>query len=295
MEYIDAKTIISAVKPTDDYIYRDYNMNIYRGCSHGCIYCDSRSLCYEIDRFDTVRAKKNALMMIEQELKRKRKAGIVATGAMSDPYNPHEEELALTRGALVLLERYGYGVSITTKSDLVVRDKDLLEAIAKNAVADVRFTITTLDDTLAAKIEPGAPSSSQRFAALERLSAGGIFTGVFIMPALPFLTDNEENICGLVRRAADCGAKNVVCMPGMTLRAGNREYYYQALHAHFPGMAQQYINTFGNQYVCSSPRAEAIYEAFREECRARNILYSFRRINEALRAQMQKQISLFDI
>ena len=294
MDYIDAKTIITSVKPTDDYIYRDYNMNIYRGCCHGCIYCDSRSLCYGIDSFDTVRAKKNVLTLIENELKSKRRKGIVATGAMSDPYNPHEEKLCLTRGALKLVACYAFGVSVTTKSALVARDADIFNEIAQCSVADVRLTITAFDDALAQKIEPHVSRPSERFLALERLAKGGSYTGMFIMPVLPFITDTEENIRSLVRRAADCGVQNIVCMPGMTLRAGNREYYYQALDQHFPGVKQQYMLRFGERYSCSSPRADILWEIFREECRAHKILYSFRSINQEIKRRMQKQITLFD-
>lgn len=295
MEFIEAVRIIHPVKPTDDYIDRDYNMNIYRGCCHGCVYCDSRSLCYQIDRFDTVRAKQNALQMIEGELKQKRRRGIIATGAMSDPYTPFERDLLLTRGALELIARYRFGVSLTTKSPLAARDADIYKEIAAHALADVRLTITAADDGLAKKLEPNVAPSSERFAALEALSAAGVHTGVFITPVLPYITDTMENIRTIVKRAADCGATDVVCMMGMTLRAGNREYYYAALEREFPGIKQKYIAAFGDRYMCPSPRAKELYAAFRDACEAHRLLYTFKSINRAMRSLMDRQVSFFDM
>lgn len=217
----------------------DYNMNIYRGCCHGCIYCDSRSECYHIDRFDTVRAKENTLQIIRDDLQHKAKTGVVGTGAMSDPYNPFEEKELLTRHALELLDAFGFGAAIATKSDLIIRDLDVLKGIQEHSPVLCKVTVTTLDDRLASKIEPHAPSSSRRLNAVERLAGAGIFTGILLMPVLPFLEDNEENILGIVRRAAECGARFIYPAFGVTLRQNQREYFLEKLEEAFPGKASR--------------------------------------------------------
>ncbi len=262
MRYVAAKTLLTPVRHTDEWIDRNFNMNIYRGCCHGCVYCDSRALRYNIEHFDEVRAKDDVLTKLARELKVKRKPGLIGTGAASDPYNPFEEELELTRGSLKLIAQYGFGVSVTTKSPLATRDIDILRDIGNAAPANVQITITATDDDWARRFEPRAPSSSARFGALEKLSAAGIYTGVFIMPVLPWITDDDANIAALVRRAGDAGAKNIICFPGMTLREGNREYYYDFLRRDFPGLRAKYEERFGNAYVCESPRASDLWETF---------------------------------
>lgn len=204
MEYIPAKTIVNRTKDPS-WFGTEYNMNIYRGCCHGCIYCDSRSECYHNDNFDQVKAKADALRIIRDDLAHKAKVGVVATGSMSDPYNPFEEELQLTRRALTLLEAYGFGVAIATKSGLIVRDIDVLASIHRTMPVICKITLTTCDDVLASQVEPYAPSPSLRLAAAEHLSTAGLFTGILMMPILPFLEDNPENIREIVDRAADAG------------------------------------------------------------------------------------------
>ena len=279
MEYIPAKTIVTKTK-SGDWFGTDYNMNIYRGCPHGCIYCDSRSECYRIQDFDQVRAKENALRVIRDDLQRKVKTGVVGTGAMSDPYNPFEKELRLTRNALELLNAFGFGVAIATKSTLVTRDADVLQDIQKQAPTLVMLTITTADDALSRNIEPGVALSSERFQALAALAGRGVYCGVLLMPTLPFLTDTEDNVRALVRLAHENGAKCIYPAFGMTLRAGQREYFYQQLDARFPGLKEKYIARYGERYNCPSPRAKGLYGLLAKECHRLGLRYRMRSIVE---------------
>lgn len=295
METIPAKSIVNRTRDPS-WFGTEYNMNIYRGCCHGCIYCDSRSDCYHNDQFDQVRVKAGALRVIRDDLERKVKPAVVGTGSMSDPYNLFEEELLLTRHALTLLEAYGFGVAIATKSDLITRDIDVLTSIHRTMPAICKITLTTCDDTLAAQVEPGAPSPSRRLAAVERLSAAGLFTGILMMPILPFLEDSPENIRDIVDRAADAGARFVYPALGMTCRAGQREYFYQQLEKRFPGqgLAERYRKRYGNRYECASPKARALWEVFREACNRRGMLYSMGHIVAASRRGHEAdQLSLF--
>lgn len=295
METIPAKTIVNRTK-NPSWFGTEYNMNIYRGCCHGCIYCDSRSDCYHNDSFDQVKAKADALRIIRDDLERKAKIGVVGTGSMSDPYNPFEEELLLTRRALTLLEAYGFGVAIATKSDLITRDIDVLTSIHRTMPAICKITVTTCDDALAAKVEPGAPSPSRRLAAVERLSAAGLFTGILMMPILPFLEDSPENIREIVDRAADAGARFVYAALGMTCRAGQREYFYRKLEEQFPGqsLVERYQKRYGSRYECTSPKARALWGVFQEACSRRGLLYSMGRIITASRRGHESdQLSLF--
>ena len=233
---------------------------------------------------------------IRDDLERKAKTGVVATGSMSDPYNPFEEELQLTRHALTLLEAYGFGVAVATKSDLIVRDIDVLASINRTMPAICKLTLTTCDDALAAKVEPRAPSPSRRLAAMERLSAAGLFTGVLMMPILPFLEDSPENVRDIVNRAADAGARFVYPALGVTCRAGQREYFYQRLERNFPGqgLSERYRRRYGDRYQCASPKARALWEVFRETCDRRGLLYSMGRIVTASRRGHETdQLSLF--
>ncbi len=228
MEYIPAKTIVTKTK-TSQWFGIDYNMNIYKGCCHGCIYCDSRSDCYQIEEFDRVRAKENALMIIRDDLRRKVRTGVVGTGAMSDPYNPYERELLLTRHGLELVDAFGFGAAIATKSTLLLRDMEILECIMEHSPVLCKVTITTVDDRLSRIVEPGAPLSSERFDMIARLSERGIFAGILLMPVLPFLEDSEENVLAIVRHAHEAGAKFIYAAFGMTLRNNQREWYFDRL------------------------------------------------------------------
>ena len=269
---IQARTLLNRVAGPDPWFGLDYGMNLYRGCQHRCVYCDSRSACYGIDGFDReVLVKKNAVALLERELRGKRRKGVVGTGSMNDPYQPVEGERGLVRAALQLLPRYGFGVHVITKSDLVLRDVDLLRQARRTRVI-VSMTITTMDDRLASKIEPVAPPPSRRIAALRRLAQEGIETRVTLMPVLPFLEDNEENLGGVIEAAEQAGVSTIVAAFGVTLRDRQRAYYYRQLDALLPGLRRQYERRYGERYVCHVPQAHRLRTWFESSCRERGIL-----------------------
>ncbi len=278
---IPAKTILSGYQKDNRWFGMHYNMNIYKGCCHGCIYCDSRSDCYRVTDFDRVRAKENALRIIRDDLQRKTRTGVVATGSMSDPYNPFERELQLTRHALELLSAFGFGVGIATKSPLITRDIDVLTEISQRAPVLCKITVTAADDALSQKIEPHVAPSSARLDAVARLSAAGLFTGLLLMPVLPFITDSESNIRTLVRLAAESGARFIYASFGVTLRSNQRQYFYDRLDELFPGLRARYVRTYGERYQYASPHARALWDIFAAECRANGILY---RMSDIIRA-----------
>ncbi len=297
MEYIPAKTIITRCQSPDDWFGNDYNMNIYKGCCHGCIYCDSRSDCYGVEDFDCVRAKENALEIIRNDLRRKVKKGVIGTGGMSDPYNPYEKELCLTRHALELADAYGFGISIATKSTLLARDMDILQSIREHSPVLVKVTVTTADDVLAGKLEPGAPPPSQRFALLEQLSKEAVMSGILLMPVLPFLEDSEENIRQIIHRAAECGVKFIYPFLGVTLRTNQRIYFYEKLRELFPGeeLAERYRKRYGGSYECRVPESRRLFDIFRKECERLKILYNMKDIIHAYKRNYgEGQLSLFD-
>jgi len=297
IEHIPAAAILLKVKDGSAWFGTDYNLNLYRGCCHGCIYCDSRSSCYRIDDFDKVRAKKDALQILERELRSKRTTGVVGMGSMSDTYNPFEKQMLLTRGALSLLQRYGFGVSIETKSALITRDADLLSEIAAKSDVIAKITITTADDSLTKKLEPYVSSSAERFTALKTLSGKGIFAGVLLSPLLPFINDTEENVRSIVRRAADCGARFVnMYMPGVTLRDNQREHYYEKLDQLFPGLSARYRALFGEQYSCSSPNAKRLVYTLKNTCERYGLLYKMGDIISGYKKKSKapEQMSLFE-
>lgn len=282
MEYIPAKHLLHRSRTTQ-WFGTDHTMNIYQGCCHGCLYCDSRSDCYQIDGFDRVRAKADALRVLRDDLARKVRPAFVATGAMSDPYNPFEEELQLTRHALELIDAYSCGVAVATKSDLIVRDIDILTSIQSHSPVICKLTVTTADDALAAKIEPQAPPPSRRLAALDKLSGAGLFAGVLLMPVLPFLEDSEDNVLGVVEGAARAGARFIYPALGVTMRQGQREYFLDGLERAFPGqgLKGRYLRQYGERYQCASPRAGALWKVFSKACRERGILYDMKSIIRA--------------
>lgn len=296
MKLIPAKTIISGYAADNPWFGCNYNMNIYKGCCHGCIYCDSRSECYHVEDFDTVRAKENAIEIIERDLRSKRKKGVVGTGAMSDPYNPFEKKYCLTRGALDLLDRYRFGAAIATKSDLVTRDIDILKSIQRHSPVLIKITVTTCDDGLCSRLEPSVASSSRRFAAIEQLSTNGIFAGILLMPVLPFIEDNEDNIRGIIQLARQSGARFIYAAFGVTLRQNQRDWYYNKLDESFPGIREKYIEQYGNTYSCHSPRAKELWSFFSKECENYGILYRMEDIIKAYRQGYEEgQLSLFDL
>jgi DNA repair photolyase len=293
MEFIPAKSMIYKNKDTS-WFGIDYTMNIYKGCCHGCIYCDSRSDCYGIDNFDTVRAKDNAPIMIRNELKNKRNTGVIGTGSMSDPYNPFERKYRLTRSALEFIHANKFGVAIATKSDLITRDIDILTRIKQHSPVLAKITITSCDDDLCKLIEPHVAVSSKRFAAIEQLASQDIFTGILLMPVLPFIEDNEENIKGIIHLAKESGAKFIYAAFGMTLRQNQREWYFNKLDQHFPHLKQKYIQQYGNAYECRSPHANELWQMFSRECERLGILYRMNDIIHAYRHNYQdQQLSLF--
>lgn len=276
----------------------DYNMNIYRGCCHGCIYCDSRSDCYGVENFDEVSVKQDALRLIRDELRRKVHRGVVGTGAMSDPYNPFEEELELTRHSLELLDAFGFGVGIATKSPLITRDMDILTSISEHSPALAKITVTTADDKLAGKLEKNAPLPSERIQAAAKLSEAGIYTGILLMPVLPFLEDSEENILSVVKAAKESGARFIYAYFGVTLRDNQRDWFYRQLEKEFPGegLAERYRKKYQNRYQCLSPDSRRLWKLFTAECEKCRILYRMEDIIYSYkRSCKQRQMSLFDM
>jgi DNA repair photolyase len=294
MNYITAKTIISAYMKENTWFGNNYNMNIYKGCSHGCIYCDSRSECYQVENFDEVRAKENSINIIKKELKSKRRKGVIGTGSMSDPYNPCEKNFQLTRSALKLIDEYEFGVSIATKSDLIFRDIDILKKIKKHSPVLVKITITTSNDELCKKIEPNVSLTSKRFEVLNELSKNDIFCGVLLMPVLPFIEDSEENIFNIIKMAHENGVKFIYPSFGVTLRQNQRLWFFNKLDQIFPRLKNKYIRQFGNSYECYSPNAEKLWNLFQFECKKYGILYKMKEIIEAYKKGYEnEQLSLF--
>ncbi|MCL2406449.1 MAG: radical SAM protein [Defluviitaleaceae bacterium] len=278
IQTIPAKSIIYKTQSPSAWFGVDYNMNIYRGCPHGCIYCDSRSDCFQNKDFNTVTVKENALRIIRDDLKRKVKTGVVGTGAMSDPYNPVERELRLTRNSLELLNAFGFGASIVTKSSLITRDIDVLQDIQTHSPTIVKLSITTADDNLSRQLEPCASVTSERFEALHTLSESGVFCGVFIIPMLPYITDSADNLVQLLRMAKNAGAKFVYTYMGMTLRPGSREYYYEHLDKILPGTKEKYIKRYGLRKHCQSPNSKKLWGVLAEECERLGLLYDMKAI-----------------
>lgn len=286
---ITARKLLSHVTRPDPWFGIKHSMNIYRGCEHQCIYCDSRSECYGIEDFSNLYIKVNALELLERELFSLRTKGTIGTGAMNDPYTKAEQSLNLTRGALQLIARYRFPVHILTKSNLVLRDLDLLKIISGKYAA-VSFTITTADQKLAAQIEPGASLPKERFKAIKKLSEAGIYTGIYMMPILPFLEDNEENIKEIVNKAALSGAKYIIPWFGMTLRDRQRGYYYQKLDQFFPGVKRKYINTYGNNYQCAVINAKKLSLLFARLCQEQAIATQL----SIYQTKKPAQLSLFE-
>lgn len=295
MKTIPAKTILQKNK-SSEWFGNDYNMNLYRGCCHGCIYCDSRSECYHVENFDTVRAKENALVILRDELRRKVRSGVIGTGAMSDPYNPFEEKELLTRHSLELISAYNFGVTVITKSPLITRDIDIYREIADHSPVLCKMTITTADDELCQIIEPNVSVSSERFNALAKIANSGIFTGITLMPILPFINDTEDNIRRIVRTAHECGVRCIYPFFGVTLRTNQREYFFNELDKRFPdiGFRERYIKQYGSRYECVSPDVKNLWKLFTEECERFGILYEMKSIIRAYKMGYEDmQLSFF--
>jgi len=294
VEYIDAKTILSGYFESNNWFGHNYNMNLYKGCAHGCIYCDSRSECYQIEEFDRVRMKENAIEILEKDLKSKRKKGIIGMGGMSDTYNPFEKDLKITREALKLIDKYHFGLGITSKSDLIRRDIDIFKSIMRHSPVVAKLTVTTADDEMSKIIEPKVSLSSKRFAALKDLTDSGIFAGILMMPILPFILDTPENILSIVDKTYESGGRFIYPGFGVTLRKNQRAWYYYALDKNFKGLKQKYIDTYGNRYECGILNYEKISNLFKERCEKRGIIYRMKDIiSESRKGYNKEQLSLF--
>lgn len=292
MHFVDAKGILTG---KGGY----FGMNIYRGCTHGCIYCDSRSRCYQFTHpFEDVEVKQNAPELLEKALRSKRKKCMIGTGSMSDPYMHCEEDLRLTRRCLEIIRKYGFGVAIQTKSDRILRDIDLLLEINESAKCVVQMTLTTYDDDLCRILEPNVCNTKRRIEVLEEMQRRGIPTIVWLTPILPFINDTEENITAILNECVRVGVKGVIDFGmGLTLREGDREYYYAALDRHFPGMKERYIRTYGNAYELPSPNAKELLEVFRKICKENGVLSTPDACFEFMRELPDKypQMSIFDL
>ena len=292
MHFIDAKGILTGSGGR-------YGMNVYRGCSHGCIYCDSRSRCYKFTHpFEDIEVKRNAPELLEKALRSKRQKCVIGTGSMSDPYMHCEEELRLTRRCLEIILKYGFGAAIQTKSDRILQDIDLLDEINRSAKCVVQMTLTTYDDDLCRILEPNVCNTKRRIEVLEEMRKRDIPTIVWITPILPFINDTEENVTSILNECIRVGVKGVIDFGmGLTLREGDREYYYAALDKHFPGMKERYISRYGNAYELPSPKAVELKEIFQRICRENNILSSpdecFKYMHEL--PEKYWQMSLFDL
>lgn len=289
MEYIDAKRIIvNSGHLNWNYLAFEYIMNIYWGCSHGCIYCYARSDYYDKignlgGNFDCIRAKKNALQIIRDDLRRKVKTGVVFTGGMSDAYNPEEREHKLTRNALELINAFGFGACIITKSDLVMRDADILADIKEHSPASVNFSITCSDDDTCRKVEPFVSTTTERFKAIEHLAKNGIITGVLMDPVIPYISDTKENVQEMVKKAKYYGARYIYISTQVTMSDGQREYFYQEAEKHYPGISDKYREKYKNYYYCRSPHGKKLWNIFAEACEKEGICCDMKSANRMIR------------
>jgi DNA repair photolyase len=288
MHKVKAKGILSAAN----------GINIYRGCQHGCIYCDARSKCYQMNhRFEDIEVKENAPELLENALKRKRRKCMIGTGAMSDPYIPLEKELKLTRRCLEIINRYGFGVTVQTKSASVMRDIDLFTKINDKSKAVLQMTLTTADESLCRIIEPNVSVTKERFETLKAFHENGIPSVVWFSPFLPFINDTKENIDGLLKYCIDAKVRGIICFGiGLTLRDGNREYFYSRLDKHFPNMKERYIYTYGNSYQLTSSNNNVLMNRISEVCRNHGIMFGVENVFSYLHKFESKaeQLSLFD-
>ena len=284
MHFVKAKGLLSSQN----------GMNLYRGCLHGCIYCDSRSHCYQINHpFEDIEVKENALELLEKALKTKRNRCMIGTGAMTDPYISPEMDLQMMRKSLELILRYGFGVAVQTKSNRILRDLDLLTQINNRTKAVVQMTLTTADENLCRILEPNVSTTKQRIDALMQFHSAGVPTVVWLSPILPFLNDSRENIQILLEACIQAGVKGIICFGmGLTLREGNRDYFYQQLDRHFPGLKEEYIRFYGSNYEVNSPRNRELMKLFHETCEKSGILHDNGEIFRYMRTFEEKDINM---
>ena len=293
MEYIEAKTILSKIYRGQYWFGIDYTMNLYKGCCHNCIYCDSRSNCYKIENFEQVRAKKNAIELLKKELNSKKVKGVIGLGAMSDPYNPFEKKEQLTQKALEAILENGFGVSLETKSTLITRDIPLFKKINQKQPVILKVTITTADNELAKKIEPNASSTIERLETVKQLSEAGLFVGVLMNPILPYINDTEQNIKQMVFLAHTYKAKFIHTYMSVTLRENQRVYYYEQLKKQFPNILPKYHQFYTNKYECKPQNYKKLMYIFKKECEKYGILYKMSDIVASYKPQKNQQLTLF--
>lgn len=290
MHYTKVKGILS----------QNNGMNLYRGCTHGCIYCDSRSNCYQMNHeFEDIEVKENAIELLENTLRRKRKRCMIGTGSMSNPYMPLEAQLEYTRKALWLIEKYGFGATLITKSDRVLRDLDILKRINQKTKAVVQMTLTTADEALCKLVEPNVSTTKQRFEALKILRDNNIPTVVWLCPVLPYINDTEDNIRRILDMCVAAKVRGIICFGmGLTLREGNREYFYRQLDKSFPGLKERYIREYGNQYVINSPKSAELMRLFHRTCEQNGIMHDndliFEYLSQFEEKNAPQQLSLWD-
>lgn len=290
MHFVKAKGILSSSN----------GINLYRGCSHGCIYCDSRSRCYHIEHdFEDIEVKENAVELLEDALKRKRKKCMIGTGAMTDPYIPAEIKLQNTQKSLELIYKYGFGATVHTKSARVLRDLEILQKINEKTKAVVQMTLTTSDENLCRKLEPNVSTTKERFEALKKFCDAKILTVVWLSPILPFINDTEKNINEILEMCFEAKVQGIICFGmGLTLREGNREYFYASLDKHFPGLKEKYISIYGNQYEINSPDNAKLMKIFHNRCEENKIMHNVKQIFAYLHKFEEKntcgQLRLFD-
>lgn len=291
MHFVKAKGILSSKN----------GMNLYRGCSHGCIYCDSRSRCYHMEHaFEDIEVKENAIELLEYALLHKKKKCMIGTGSMTDPYIPLEMEIGNVRKALHLIYKYGFGFTVITKSDRILRDLDLLQKINETTKCVVQMTLTTYDEALCRKIEPNVSTTKERFEVLKQLRDAGIPTVVWLTPILPFINDTEKNITSILDLCIEADVYGIICYGmGLTLREGNREYFYEQLDRLFPPLKEKYMRIYGNQYIIESPNNNRLMELFVQTCRQHGIVHDNEQIFQYLHTFEEKiharQVSLLDI
>lgn len=264
MHYVKAKGIFTS----------DYGINLYRGCTHGCIYCDSRSEIYKFDhKFEDIEVKENAVELLKKELIR-HNPFMVVTGAMTDPYVPIEKRVQHVRKCLELIYRYGYGFSCLTKSDLILRDLDLLKKINEKTKAVVQITLTTTDDNLCKIIEPNVCPTSRRVEVLKKLNENNIPAVVWLSPILPYINDTEENINSILDCCINENVKGVLNLDmGLSLRKGNREYFYRKLDENFPGLKDKYVKEFQDREFIYGRNYKKLKGIIKKRCQKHQMLY----------------------
>ena len=287
MRNITAKTILS----------NNNTMNVYRGCTHGCIYCDSRSECYGMTyEFENIQVKANAPELLDAALAKKKSKCVISTGAMTDPYMPLEKEIGMTRKCLEIIAKHGFGAAVLTKSDLILRDIDLLKKINDEAVCHVQMTMTTFDEEFCKKLEPHVCTTRRRYEVLKEMQKEGIPTVVWLTPTLPFINDTEENVKGILDYCIDAGVKGILTFgSGMTLRRGNREYYYKKLDEFFPGLKKKYMHAYGMSYGIKSPNSKKLESIVKAACKENGIVFGTSKVFEMLSTfkSREQQLSLW--